>query len=177
MKRALMAVVLGLAMWSAPLSAAGPDRVRYPEGFASGFLLYNKVDRPDRKRVRFMYVNRSAHAQARPGAPLPDGTILVMEDHEIALDAQGNPVLDRDGRLAPTDKVTAVFVMEKRRGWGETNHLPPDKDNGDWDYAWYEPNGQPRNVSMDGCYACHTSRASRDFTFTYFKNLQDGQVR
>jgi hypothetical protein len=176
MKRLLsFALVAGAAVSLAAPLFATPDRVKLPEQYSSGFVLYNKVDRPDRKRVRFMYVNPEAHARAKPCEMLPEGTVLVMEDHDVVLDADGNPVLDRDGRLMPTDARTAVFVMEKRAGFGAANELPPDKDNGDWDYAAYKPDGSPNSeAKLEGCFACHMSRSNRDFTFTYFKNVEDG---
>jgi hypothetical protein len=176
MKRVLnFALAAGAAVFvSAPLLAT-PERVKLPEKYSSDFVLYNKVDRPDRKRVRFMYVNPEAHAQAKPGEMLPEGTVLVMEDHDAVVGADGNPVLDKDGRLMPTDARTAVFVMEKRAGFGAANELPPEKDNGDWDYAAYKADGSPNlEAKLENCFACHMPRASRDFTFTYFKNVEDG---
>jgi hypothetical protein len=169
---ALAAVVTVAA--AVPLFAT-PERVKLPEQYSSGFVLFNKVDRPDRKRIRFMYVNPEAHALAKPGEMLPEGTVLIMEDHDATLGTDGNPVLDKDGRLVPTDAPTAIFVMEKRAGFGAANELPPDKDNGDWDYAAYKADGSPNSeAKLENCFACHMSRSSRDFTFTYFKNVADG---
>lgn len=158
---------------AAPLLAT-PDRVKLPEAYETGFVLYSQVDRPDRKRVRFMYVNPEAHASAKPGETLPEGTVLVMEDHE-AVGADGNPALDKEGRLMPLDALTGIFVMEKRAGFGAANDLPPEKDNGDWDYAAYKADGSANpEAKLENCFACHMSRSSRDFTFTYFKNVEDG---
>ena len=146
--------------------------VGYPDGYTDSFLLYNTVDRLDRNVVRFMYVSPDSHAAAMGGAPAPDGTILIMEDHPAALDADGNPLHDAAGRLVPGDDVTNVFVMEKRPGWGELR--PADSRNGDWDYGWYLADGTPRpEASFDGCFTCHMNRAGRDFTFTYSAWLLD----
>jgi hypothetical protein len=41
-------------------AVAGPERVDWPEDFANAYTLYLQVDRPDRKRVRMMYVNPEA---------------------------------------------------------------------------------------------------------------------
>lgn len=176
MRRLLILALAGGAslVVAVPLLAT-PDRVKLPETYTTGFVLYNQVDRPDRKRVRFMYVNPEAHASAKPGEMLPEGTVLVMEDHEAAVGADGNPALDKDGRLMPTDALTGIFVMEKRAGFGAANDLPPEKDNGDWDYAAYKADGSPNpEAKLENCFACHMSRSSRDFTFTYFKNVADG---
>ncbi len=114
-------------------------RVAFPTDFAKNFRLYDKVDKPDRKIVRYLYVNPQVLPNVKPGEPFPDGTILVMEDHDVALEAGGAPMKTADGRLIPTQRIRAIAVMEKRAGWGETNLFPADKDNGDWEYASFKP--------------------------------------
>jgi hypothetical protein len=152
-------------------AVAGPERVDWPEDFANAYTLYLQVDRPDRKRVRMMYVNPEADAQASADA-LPDGTVLVMADKDAELDADGNPVIGPDGRFVPTGDFTNIFVMEKGAGWGADQ--PADMRNGDWDYAWFLPDGTLKaDAKYDGCFSCHTYREERDFTFTYTKFLID----
>ena len=63
-------------------------------------------------------MNPDALAAAVPGQELPQGTVLIMEDHKVLVDGDGNPAPDGDGRFQPTDEVTNVFVMEKQPGWG-----------------------------------------------------------
>lgn len=151
---------------------AGPDRVAFPSGYADHYMLYNKVDRPDRKIIRFMYVSPESHAKAKAGELIPNGTVLVMEDHRAKVDASDNVVLGPDGRLVATDQITNIFVMEKREGWGAA--YPPEKRNGDWDYAQYLPDGTAKaDASFDGCFTCHLNRSGRDFNFTYTKYLMD----
>jgi hypothetical protein len=119
-----------------------------------------------------MYVNPEADARARGGEPLPDGTVLVMADKDAELDADGKPVIGPDGRFVPTGDFTNIFVMEKGAGWGADQ--PPDMRNGDWDYAWFQPDGTLKpDASYDGCFSCHAYREERDFTFTYAKFLID----
>lgn len=153
-----------------PQQAAAPDtsvtRVALPAGFATGFRLYDKVDKPDRKIVRYLYINPQALAAVKPGEPFPDGTILVMEDHDVALEAGGAPIKAGDGRLMPTQRVKGVFVMEKRSGWGESNPFPPEKDNGDWEYAAFKADGSPNPIKLDNCHACHLPQKGLDFTFS-----------
>lgn len=160
----LIAVSLGVLIVGGSL--AGPDEVSLPENYQETFLNYLDVDRLDRKRVRKMYVNPEAHAAAEAGAEMPDGTVLIMEDHDAQTDADGNLALNADGRLIALDPVTNIFVMEKNAAW-MTN-------NGHWDYAWYLPDGSPRpDAEFDGCFSCHASRAERDFNFTYWKFVSD----
>ncbi len=153
----------------------GPERVLFPADYRQAFVNYLQVDRIDRKTVRFMYVDPTSLERAKAGTPLPDGTVLVMEDHKAVVDAAGSPVTNREGRLVPTAEITNVFVMEKRAGWGDD--YPPDTRNGDWDYAWFLPDGQRKaDAKFDGCFACHKPRAERDYTFTFMKFLIDRQT-
>jgi hypothetical protein len=172
-RQVLASVLSGLVVFAGGYALAGPERVSFPQGYASAWLKYTVVERPDRKIVRNMYVNPEAHAKAKAGEPMPDGTVLVMEDMKVRLDASGAPLIGPDGRFEPTGEVTSVFVMEKRDGWGEA--YPDDKRNGDWEYSFFAPDGTVRpNLNTSGCFACHMSRkGERDFTFTYAKVLLD----
>lgn len=172
MKTILIAV---FAMAAIP-AWAGPERIAYPAGYAQGFLLYNQIERPDRKpnQIRFMYVNRAPAQAAKAGAAVPNGTILIMEDREAKMNTDGRPLRDAQGRLVGSDKVLTVWVQQKEAGWGTA--YPAEKRNGDWDYAVFNADGTPRaNANFDGCFACHASRAGRDYTFTFVKWLIDGK--
>ena len=172
MKRLYLTAAAG-ALAFAGYALAGPERVAFPNGYQQKFTRYLEVDRPDRKIVRFMYVNPEANLAAKSAADIPDGTILIMEDHPAEVDASGTPRLTADGRLIAADKVSAVFLMEKRKGWGDA--FPADKRNGDWDYAVFNTDGTRRgDVKYEGCFSCHQSRDRRDFTFTYWKSVADG---
>lgn len=151
-----------------PPADATPTRITLPKDFTTTFQRYDVVDKPDRKIVRFLYVNKDALAAIKPGEPFPDGTILVMEDHGVALEAGGDPIKSAAGRLQPTGRVRAIAVMEKRKGWGETNLFPPEKDNGDWEYASFKADGSPNPIKLDACYACHLpqNKDGLDFTFS-----------
>lgn len=150
---------------------AGPERVAFPEGYQTRFTVYGIVDQPDRKLVRFLYVNSEAAAKAEPGKPVPDGTVLVMEDRKARLGADGNPMTGPEGRLLWTDEVTGVFVQEKRAGWGA--EYPAEKRNGEWEYASFAPAGARRTdkegriAATDACFACHKPWVAADHTFFF----------
>ncbi|MDX6751713.1 cytochrome P460 family protein [Geminicoccaceae bacterium 1502E] len=165
-----------LALLASAAALAGPERIAWPEGYAERFVLYNMVDRPDRGTVRFMYVDRASHDAARPGEPLPYGTVLIMEDHKARIEGD-RPARDSDGRLVPAEEVTNVFLMQKEQGWGEA--YPPELRNGDWDYAWFLPDGSRKaDAKFEGCFSCHLNReGERDFTFTFAKYVLDGKPR
>ena len=150
-------------------AVAGPDTVKLPSDYQANFVKYMDVDRYDRKRVRSMYINRAAFEAAVAGQPLPGGTVLIMEDHNAKLSDDETFLFDDTGRLIPEDAVANIFVMEKNAAW--------TTDNGNWDYAWYGPDGKPSTSkfakTMDGCFACHANRSERDYTFTFWKFLED----
>ena len=163
MGSALLALSAGLA---AGALLAGPDTVKLPADYQTGFVNYLDVDRLDRNRVRKMYVNPEALEAAMAGEPLPDGTVLIMEDHDAVLGTDEQPAFDENGRMMPQEAVGNIFVMEKNAGW--------TTDNGNWDYAWYLADGSPRpEADFAGCFACHANRAGSDFNFTFSKFVSD----
>lgn len=145
----------------------GPANVVWPADYQNRFIRYATVDKPDRKIVRFLYVNPEAFAAARPGAPLPEGTVIIMEDHAARLGPDGNPLIDQQGRLIPLPAATGVFIQEKRAGWGEG--YPPEIRNGNWEYARFNPDGSRHPGAVEGCFSCHLkTRANEDFAFNFW---------
>lgn len=145
---------------------AGPDEVELPQDYQANFVNYLDVDRFDRNRVRRMYVNQETLETAVAGQPLPDGTVLIMEDHDAVLGTDETPQFDENGRMIPQDAVGNIFVMEKNSVWSTENE--------NWDYAWYLADGTPRpDAEFEGCFACHDNRAERDYTFTFWKFVLD----
>jgi len=145
---------------------ADTERVVFPAGYQDRFVNYLDVDRMDRKRVRKMYVNSQAHEAAKAGEDLPDGAILIMEDHNAKKNADDTLMTDADGRLIAEDAVTNLFVMEKQAGW--------ETDNGHWEYAWFLSDGSRKaDAKFAGCFSCHANRTERDYNFTYSKFVSD----
>lgn len=155
---------------------AGNEDVKFPTGYDTVFVRYVTIDKPERTPpiIRFMYVNPEALAAARADAPLPHGTVIIMEDHKALLDDGGAPV-SAAGRFVATAEITNVFVQEKQPGWGAD--YPADKRNGEWEYAWFNADGT-RKVSdparFDGCFACHKDNAAaQDYNFTLAPFIAD----
>jgi hypothetical protein len=156
------AIVATVAMAALPLMAeAGPERVAFPVGYSADFILYAKIDQAKKKRIRFMYSNR----KVGPDGAMPDGSVVIMEDHEAALAEDGTPKTTADGRLIATEKIRNIFVMEKRAGWGDA--YPEATRNGDWEYAWFQADGAVKpGKTMEKCFACHKKQAAQDYMFT-----------
>ena len=72
----------------------GPQNIALPAGWEARFIRYATLDNPTRKIVRIFYVNPEAFAAAKPGAPLPDGTLIILADNKARLGADGAPLLD-----------------------------------------------------------------------------------
>ncbi|MDP9840083.1 hypothetical protein J2T09_004863 [Neorhizobium huautlense] len=130
----------GFAAWQA---WAANDRVQFPEGYENG-IHYATVNRGGIREE--IFTSPEAVAAAKAGQPLPDGTIIMMEDH-------------RSGGLH------RYVVMEKRAGWGDA--YPENFRAGDWEFREFAPDRTP-NIREDGqrCMSCHQSQAGQDFVFT-----------
>lgn len=109
MRRGWLHSSLAVAGLIAAAAFAGPDQVALPENYQATFVNYLDVDRFDRKRVRRMYVSPEAHAAVAAGDPMPDGTVLIMEDHDAVLNADETFRFDDNGRLIPKDAVANIL--------------------------------------------------------------------
>ena len=116
--------------------------------------------------MRPMYVvGEGALQAARDGKPLPSGTVIVMEIYRAKLDDQKQPVKDDAGRFVKEGDLTAVFVMEKRTGWGA--EYPENLRNGEWEYGRFLPDGKRHSrTDMTSCFTCHKKVAKDDYLFT-----------
>lgn len=160
-----LAIVAVLAA-SAP-TAAGTDDIAFPSGYADAFSKYATVDKPHPERgpsIRDIYINPVGLAAAKAGTPLPSGTVIVMEVHRARQDAAKQPLPGAGGRFEK-DKLSALFIMEKRTGWGAG--YPAAQRNGEWEYARFEPDGtRHKDPGMGACFVCHKARAATDFLFS-----------
>lgn len=174
MRAASIIILAGLAVIPALAQQAykaGPENIAFPADYSSRFIRYATVDKAERKIVRYLYVNPEAFAAARKGEPLPDGTIIVMEDHAARLGQDGNPLLDQQNRFIANPVATAVFIQEKRNGWGEG--YPETIRNGSWEYARFTPDGGRVAGSMEACFTCHLKMVPKqDFAFNFWEYVQ-----
>jgi hypothetical protein len=157
------ALALGFVLLpTVPPISAGPEKVVFPSG-AQRSVLYAEVDRPDLKQVRRLFAAPETARGAKAGAPLPAGALLTMEIYAARTDDRGEPLRDGSGRLVRGD-LTAVFVMEKRAGWGA--EYPDDLRNGEWEYARFTADGRLGPADTRACLACHKPKADQDYVFS-----------
>lgn len=141
------------------------SNVVLPAGYPAGFTMYQTVNRPDIGQVRYLYANAVALAAARAGAPLPDGSLLVLEQHAAKMDADKKPIAGGDG-FYQADRLLAYAVMQQGAGWGQA--IPEMLRNGDWHYAVFNADKQQRaGVNQAECLACHKPLDKASFTFSY----------
>jgi Cytochrome P460 len=132
------------------------SRMSLPADFPAGFQIYETVVSHGDKIVTRRHANRVALQAARAGIPLPDGSMIVVVQHALRLDDQGQ---------AHAGAVVSYAAMASRAGWGAA--VPAPLRNGDWDYAAFDARAQ-RNDKLDQtpCLACHQPLAKDSHVFT-----------
>ena len=153
-------------------ASAGPDKVRIPMDYAKTYVKIAAIDRYDNKTIRSVYMNAEAWDAAKPGQPLPDGSTLILEARAAQLGADGQPVLDADGRFVPTDKIVLIATQQKRQGWGA--EYAEGIRNGEWEYAVFETDGNLRaSDNVQACMHCHKPRLADDYTVVAARIVKD----
>jgi cytochrome c553 len=135
-----------------------------PEGYPNGFTMYQTVNRPDINQVRYLYANAVALKAARAGKALPDGSVLVLEQHAARLGDDKKPVVGADGFFV-RDRFLAYAIMGRQAGWGK--EIPEILRNEDWNYAVFTPEKKLRpGVNQAECLACHKPLDKVSYTFS-----------
>jgi plastocyanin len=141
------------------------DRIGFPVGYQATFTHLYTFDHFQNRQIRVAYANDLA-ANTKPGQPYPYGSIIVGEFYPALRDAQGEPVLDTNGRYVAGGAPT-IFVMRKERGFGVA--YGPFR-NGEWEYVAYHVDGTystpPARTGAGSCAECHlTVGPDNDFVF------------
>jgi cytochrome c553 len=146
------------------LPALAKTSATLPEGYPNGFTMYQTVNRPDINQVRYLYANDVALKAAREGKSLPDGSVLVLEQHAARLGEDKKPVTGADG-FFQKDRFLAYAIMGRGAGWGQD--IPEILRNEDWNYAVFTPEKKPRaGVNQAECLACHKPLDKMSYTFS-----------
>lgn len=135
-----------------------------PAGYPSGFTMYQTVNRPDINQVRYLYANEVAMKAAREGRAMPDGAVLVLEQHAAKLGDDKKPVVGADGYYQ-RDRFLAYAIMGREAGWGRD--IPEVLRNEDWNYAVFTGEKKMRpGVNQAECLACHKPLDKSSYMFT-----------
>jgi Cytochrome P460 len=166
-----LAVLFGCASQTKPIN---DGEAALPADYRTWPKYLTSVQRPDAKEVRDIYIN-STGADSKAAQSFANGTVLVMENFAVQVDAAGNPVTGADGKLIRGNLVR-VFVMAKGAGYGAT--VPRELKTGDWVYAAYDASGTKTADSLTACRSCHIPLAKTDFVFRvdeyYATRAKDG---
>ena len=84
--------------------------------------------------MRYLWANPIAWQAAKDGKPLPDGSVLLLEQHAANSRRQANH--GSDGFFV-SDRVLGFALMGHGPGWGKD--IPEILRNGDWNYAGFTP--------------------------------------
>jgi len=148
---------------SAFLPALIKTNATLPANYKTTFTMYQTVNRADNNQVRYLYANDVALRAARDGKSLPDGSLLVLEQHAARLGPDGKPVTGSDGFFV-ADKFLAYTVMERGAAWGKD--IPENLRNEDWHYAAYSPARELRPANHAECLACHKPLDKDSYLFS-----------
>ena len=163
MKRSsLYLLFAGVVGVTTAIAGGRMDLIEFPDNYRNDYSRYLTANRANNKpQMVDIYANNTALQSAAEGASLAHGSILVMEVYKAAKDAEGNPI-KQDNGVYQRGQMAAIAVMEKR-DWGV--EYPADDRAGDWGFAFYDANGQPKTNELD-CAACHEPHADQDYLFT-----------
>ena len=145
------------------LPAPTVDRVGFPTGYKDTFTPFYTFDNFQNRQIRAVWGNSIA-ASVPPGQTFnfPYGSIILFESYSVQEDANGEPVLDDNGRFIPT-ALTTLFVMRKEKGFGVDYK---GLRNGEWEYVAYRPDGSYATPpeGTGSCALCHLTGGSLALT-------------
>src|SRR5260370_35202909 len=98
------------------LRAPTVDRGRFPPNYQSTFVKLYTFDNFQNRQIRVVWGNPIA-ASVRPGNVFnfPYGSIILFESYSVQEDANGEPMLDGNGRFIQ-NKLTTLLLMRKEQG-------------------------------------------------------------
>lgn len=128
---------VGVQVQAEPTRATMPDLTK--------LVHYTTVNRGE--VTEHIMTTREAIEAVKAGQPIPNGTHVALVDY-------------RDG------KVFRTFIMEKGENWGQD--YDESRRTADWQFQWFKPDGTINEAENTArCQSCHTSRADRDFLYTF----------
>ena len=164
MRRTALVFVAAAALWvlagsaalvqTQSLPAPTVDRVGFPADYRNTFKLFYVFDNYQNRQIRAVWGNAVA-ASVTPSNVFnfPYGSVILFESFTVMQDADGEPLLDQNGRYVP-NVMNQLFVMRKERGFGADYK---ELRNGEWEYVAYRPDGTyattPQNSGS--CALCH----------------------
>lgn len=172
---AAVAALIGLMLWvtartPAPmLPQSGGTLPSLPTNYRDVFEHYATVTRPD-NRTRDIYISPNAADWVADNstARLPNGTVVVIEEHPLRRNLSGEWVRG--------EMQNALHVAEKRADWQPQDYQSTERA-GDWNYFSVDAqSGQLTQESVFECFDCHANNAHIDFLFSREALIAYGQT-
>ena len=169
MKNIIKSITLGLIAIPLYVQAGGnPDHVKFPQDYEKNFKQYATMNRANQTQVAKLYANETAVNSFAKDSKSTSGSIVVMEIYNTKKNAEGQPVVGKDG-LFEIDSLAAVGVMENRNNWDASFNKEDRTEN--WGFAVFNPDGTAKSNDLN-CVQCHTPLKAQDYMFTYQKLVE-----
>ena len=161
MTRAALLIAATFALAGCATQAAPTSSASYPEGYRGWTHVKSMWLGPGHgladpfAGLHHVYVNAKGEANLRAGRPLPDGTVLVFDLLDGAVD---NHAVTEGSRKF-------IGVMQKDRG--------AFTSTGGWGFEVFSGNSKTARGVTDGgasCFACHQSQKANDYVFTRWRD-------
>jgi len=158
---ASISLMLGL---SVAFAEGNKNEIKFPKDYKS-FKNYYSGDRlsPNDGQIIRIFANDIAVEGMKKDGKLPYGSVLAAEIYKAKKDKDGE-VIESDLGRRVRNKLAAIAVMEKRKGFGA--NIPKDLKNGDWDFAVFKTDGSVAKKDLDKCRACHAPLSETQHVFS-----------
>ncbi len=158
----IIALLLLTACSAQEQSYAG---VSYPADYAATFEHYATVDRGD-ATIRDLFISPHALQGLRSTGRLPHDSVLVIDLWQAALDENGEPLLDADGRYRKAEMQPTLHVAHKRTDWSSEDFGSAARA-GNWNFGSFErESGAHVDENLTACFNCHQANARSDFVYS-----------
>lgn len=162
-------LVTYLAVAAEPLPGPSEDRVGFPTGYATNYVVLRTVERDEGAKLVTVYGNAvAASVTNKAQLPYPNDSVLVMETAGTVRRADGKPDRAASG-LPKKDAVLGLHVMRRGPSFGEAYG---SNRSGDWEFAEYRADGSYITTPQKSgaCAECHV-KAGKELDFVYKARL------
>jgi cytochrome c553 len=127
-----------------PAAEFRKSRMNFPADYPKGFVQYTETKDAASGSSSRSFANRAAQTAAHAGKPLPQGSIIVVENYDKG-------------------ELKSYAAMESRAGFGDG--VPDVLRNGDWSYALFSAQKERRDFNYAKCLACHAPKKDASYVF------------
>ncbi|MEP3475757.1 MAG: cytochrome P460 family protein [Hyphomicrobiales bacterium] len=165
MKRIALAICLCLGMGiSFVVADEMKTDIKFPKDYKT-FKNYLSMDQSqNHDQIIRIFANDIALKGMKEKGVFPYGSVLTAEIYKAKLDKDGKVIESSLGRRIRS-KLAVIAVMEKRKGASEK--WTGDLNNGDWDFATFNPDGSVAKIDLKQCAACHAPLKDTQHVFSF----------